>query len=410
MFRSGMYRNILLTLLKEEEDDEEILFTILSKRKRRKIKHIYTDRDKEDHGNSFIKNHLLYDEETYRQFFRLNKKQVDFVLSLIENNIKKTSSRRVKYPISPVEKLLLTLRFLTTGETFRSLSVAFKISYGYISIIVRDVLRELYKKLVPIFLPEPQISDFEKIANDFTTKCNFPNCIGVMDGKHVRVLSPKNSGSLYSDRHYFSIVLLALIDTNCKFVIVDIGSYGEEEENGIFEKSIMGRHMRSGEFRFPVEKSLPASDIIVPHVIIADEAFRLSDRVMKPYPKDQVAQDTTKAVFNDRLCKARKVSESAFVILCQNFRILSSPIAVLPETTNLIITATCCFHNMLRDEYLSTDVFQPDNHETNASVNNMLPLARSGDFSNADGFQIRDKFRCYFNTLQGSIQCKENSM
>lgn len=268
---------------------------------------------------------------------------------------------------------------------------------------MRDVLKELYKKLVPIFLPEPQISDFEKIANDFTTKCNFPNCIGVMGGKHVRVLSPKNSGSLYFDRHYFSIVLLALIDTNCKFVIVDIGSYGEEGDSGVFEKSIMGHHVSSGKFHFPVEKSLPTSDIVAPHVIIADEAFRLSDRMMKPYPKDQAAQDTTKAVFNDRLCRARRVSEDAFAILCQNFRILSSPIAVLPETTNLIITATCCFHNMLRDEYLSTDVSQPGNQETSTSVNNMLPLAKSDGFSNADGFQVREKFRCYFNTPQGSI-------
>ncbi|KAK9308554.1 hypothetical protein QLX08_001535 [Tetragonisca angustula] len=169
-------------------------------------------------------------------------------------------------------------------------------------------------------------------------------------------------------RHYFSIVLLALIDTNSKFVIVDIGFYDEEGESSIFEKSIMGRHMCSGEFLFPVEKS----DIVV----IADEALRLSDRVMKPYPKDHAAQDTTKTIFNNRLCRAKRVSENACAILCQNVRMVSSPIAVLPETTNLIITATCCFHNMLRDEFLSTDVPQSDNHETNTSVNIMLPLAR----------------------------------
>lgn len=75
------------------------------------MKHIYKDRDKKDRENSFIKNHLLHDEEMYRQFFNLNKKQVDFVLSLIENNIRKeTSSRRMKNPISPVEKLFLILK------------------------------------------------------------------------------------------------------------------------------------------------------------------------------------------------------------------------------------------------------------------------------------------------------------
>ena len=74
------------------------------------MQHIYKDQNKKDHGNLFIKN-LSHDEEMYRQFFKLNKKQMDFVVSLIGNNIKKeTSSRRVKYPISPVRKLFLILK------------------------------------------------------------------------------------------------------------------------------------------------------------------------------------------------------------------------------------------------------------------------------------------------------------
>ena len=81
--------------------------------------------------------------------------------------------------------------------------------------IVKDVLKQLCNKLVPIFFPKPTVSNLEKIAQDFQTKWNFPNCVGALDGKHVRILCPKNSGSLYFNyKNYFSIVLLGLVDVN----------------------------------------------------------------------------------------------------------------------------------------------------------------------------------------------------
>lgn len=54
----------------------------------------------------------------------------------------------------------------------------------------------------------------------------------------IRIFSPKNSGSLFcNNKDFFSIVLLAIVDANCKFIYVDIGSYGKEGDNGIFTKS-----------------------------------------------------------------------------------------------------------------------------------------------------------------------------
>lgn len=264
------------------------------------------------------------------------------------------------------------------------------------------------KQLVPLFLPQKTASDFEKIADEFNKKWNFPNCIGAVDGKHVRIMCPKNSGSLfYNYKNYFSIVLLALVDSNCKFIIIDVGSYGKEGDSSIFEKSIMGRLIRTGRFNFPCEKPLPGSDIVVPHVIVGDEAFRLSRHMMKPYPKNQATQENSKAIFNYRLCRARRVSENAFALLSQEFRIFYSPIAVLPETTDLIITVACCLHNMLRDESLQDAACQ-NNPEIGIPTNNMLPLHRTGGFANVEGFHVRDQFREYFNGPQGSVQWQEN--
>lgn len=276
---------------------------------------------------------------------------------------------------------------------------------------MKEALTHLCRRLVPKFLPQPSGSDFKNIAQQFSAKWNFPNCIGAIDGKHVRVVCPKNSGSLYFNyKNYFSMVLLALVDAHYKFITIDVGSYGKEGDSGILEKSVMGRQIRTGTFNFPTETALPGSRIVVPHVIVGDEAFRLTKHMMKPYPKNQAEEDDTKKIYNYRLCRARRVSENAFGLLSQCFRIFYSPIAVLPDTTDSIVMVTCCLHNMLRDEYIQNNGAYHQNSDPQLPTGNMLPLGRPGGFGNLEGFDVRNKFRKYFNAPEGSIQWQQNCL
>lgn len=74
-------------------------------------------------------------------------------------------------------------------------------------------------------MPTPSKDQWEKISYDCNNKWNFPNCLGAVDGKHVVFEKPVNSGSDYFNyKHEFSIVLLALVDADYRFVHVDVGS------------------------------------------------------------------------------------------------------------------------------------------------------------------------------------------
>lgn len=257
----------------------------------------------------------------------------------------------------------------------------------------------LQKKLVPIFLPPPNEIDWEQKAKEFWKRWGFPNCVSAIDGKHVRIVAPSSSGSLYFNyKGFFSIVLLAMVDANCKFVVIDVGSYGKEGDAGIFNKSKMGLLVKN-KIIFPPPKNLPHSNILVPHVIVGDEAFSLSEHVMKPYSKAQILQDGHKRMFNYCLSKARRVSENAFGIMCAIFRIFFTPIHLKPKTVDLIVTVCCCLHNLLRDEYLSENLFKADTtpNFTDLPPQNLIPLAGTGGFSKSDGFQVRRRFTDYFS-------------
>ncbi|XP_022906222.1 uncharacterized protein [Onthophagus taurus] len=383
-----------LILLEEEEDDDiRLLLSI-----REDTSELYKSRNQEGYFEILIRNHLNADDEKFRSFFRLNKEQFNFVLNLVHADLKKQSTNCVKNPISPEEKLALTLRFLATGETFKSLSFAFRISSSYISIVVRETLEVLCLRLVPIFLPPQNEIDMKEKAQEFWNKWNFPNCVAGVDGKHIRVFCPRKSGSLFFNyKDYFSIVLLAMVDANCKFLFVDVGAYGKEGDSTIFSTSEMGKQVYSGKL-FPKDEMLPNSNKKLPYVVVGDEAFRLHRHLMKPYSKLSAKSDRRKTIYNYRLCRARRVTENAFGLLSQIFRIYYTPIAINPESCDKLIMVTCCLHNLLRDAFLEKGNRPFYEYDPNVQIpNNVTPLAGAGGFASANGLEVREMFTQFFN-------------
>lgn len=169
-------------------------------------------------------------------------------------------------------------------------------------------------------IPSPTENQLRQNSSQFFPKWNFPNCVGAIDGKHVRIKAPKRSGSLYFNyKEYYSIVLLAVVDADCKFTAVDIGSYGREGDAGIYLKSRTGKMIKNNTFNIPVPKEIPGTNTVVPHVIVGDEAFALHENLMKPYPRQQSVHDPSIAVYNYRLSRARRTNENTFGILCGYF-------------------------------------------------------------------------------------------
>jgi len=60
----------------------------------------------------------------------------------------------------------------------------------------------------------PTEQKWKTVEEDFRKRANFPKCTGAKDGKHVGVIVPADSGSLfYNFKNYFSVVLLVVCDS-----------------------------------------------------------------------------------------------------------------------------------------------------------------------------------------------------
>jgi len=99
----------------------------------------------------------------------------------------------------------------------------------------------------------------EKIEQEFRTRWNYPNCVGSVDGKHVVINKPYHNGSLYFNyKKFCSIVLMAVVDAECKFTMIDVGwGYGKNSDGSIFANCNFGKRLKEGQLDFPEDAPYP---------------------------------------------------------------------------------------------------------------------------------------------------------
>ena len=157
---------------------------------------------------------------------------------------------------------------------------------------------------------------------------------------------PAHSGSYYYNyKGTFSIVLLAVVDANYRFRVVYIGCNGRISDGGVLKNSAFGTALENCQLDLPEPKALPGRTQEVPYSIVGDDAFPLGQNMMKPYARRNLSVPAR--VFNYRLSRARRISENAFGILANRYRVLLSRMLLSPEKANIITLAVCSLHNYL---------------------------------------------------------------
>nr|XP_047146831.1 uncharacterized protein LOC124819355 [Hydra vulgaris] len=208
--------------------------------------------------------------------------RLEHLLSLIGSSLTKKYCPS-RDSICPSQRLIITIRYLATGESQQTQSFYFRVGRA---------------------------------------NWNFPQCIGAIIGKHVRIETPAKSGSsFYNYKGFYSM----------------------------------------GYFNLP---KISEFDPKVPPILVGDDIFALKPWLMKPYPGKNLT--VQQRVFNYRLSRARRTIENSFGILAARWRIYRSPIKAKPLKVEHIIKATVCLHNYLRltdgAHYIPTGFVDSESH------------------------------------------------
>ncbi|XP_050322662.1 uncharacterized protein LOC126754594 [Bactrocera neohumeralis] len=256
------------------------------------------------------------DEQELFAHTRMNRKLYDTFLKLMA-----PSMCKFKEQIHAEERLSLTLLYFAYGIPFKKLAWSYKIGKTTVRNIVLETCEAIWEMLSPIYLSEPTQQQYKDITTDFAQMWNMPNCVGAIDGKHIAIKCPPNSGSTYYNyKKFFSIVLLAACDAKYTFTAISVGAYGSQSDGGIFHATRFGEDLLENRLPLPPDTPLPLSSHPFPYYFVGDCAFPLKNNLMKPYPGVNITR--AQRIFNYRLSRARRVIENAFGILTARWRVL----------------------------------------------------------------------------------------
>jgi len=242
--------------------------------------------------------------------------------------------------------------------------------------------------------------EWKTVADGFYAKWNFPNCIGAIDGKLVRLQRPvRAGGSYFNYKRYFSVNMMAVVDSDGRFLYVTVGAQGSANDAAVYNASSFAELVadNSNPLNIPPTANLPDTNTATPMVFDADEAYPLRPYIMKPFSSRGLSP--SERVFNYRLSRARRTVENAFGMLANRFRIFHQTIQMHPDKVNIIVMASCVLHNMLRTKAISAQAPRSQPSTSGPMLDGVHHSPRhSGAHYNAVSKSVRDKFSVYFVT------------
>lgn len=241
--------------------------------------------------------------------------------------------------------------------------------------------------------------------------------MGSIDGKHILLQAPFNSGSTFFNyKSQFSIVLMAAVDADYNFIFADIGCQGGVSDGGVFKNCTLYKDLVTNKLNLPTPTILPSRSKEIPFMFVADEAFALSENIMKPFSGIH-PKGSKQRIFNYRLSRARRVVENAFGIASSVFRVLRKPMLLQPEKAALVTMTIICLHNFLRRSNSSRNIYTPEGtfdreingdlilgswRKDNTPMTSLTPLKNIPRRAPLSAKIIRDELSEYFVT-NGSV-------
>lgn len=219
---------------------------------------------------------------------------------------------------------------------------------------------------------------------------------------------------------------MAVAGPDYKLLQVDIGAYGSEGDASVFFNTEFGRSIIDNTIELPEDSQILSKKM--PFVFIGDDAFPLTDRIIKPFtpPRNRSLTEEEK-ILNYRLSRARRCVENAFGVLTTKFICLSRTLFCHPVRAQKIVAACCILHNHFLNNFGQTycpsgftDRYDENGHLIEGEwrriargnmANLQAPHGRSDiQRRSGSGKEVREVFKEFVNSPQGSVEWQRRAV
>ena len=153
-------------------------------------------------------------------------------------------------PVTVEERVAVTIWKLATNVEYRTLAIMFGLGRSTVAEIVVETCREIAAHLLTEYVKIPSGDRLKEVVDGFETFWGFPQAVGAIDGSHIPIIRPEESGSDYYNRKgYYSILVQGLVDHRGIFLDVNIGWPGKVHDARVFiNSSLYKKGMNSSLF------------------------------------------------------------------------------------------------------------------------------------------------------------------
>ena len=263
-----------------------------------------------------------YSDVRFKKTLRVSLATFHFILSRVGNVLQRQTV--TEEPISPEERLGICLYRLGRGDYYYTIAEMVGRGVATVNSVVLEVCQVLVEYLgtesITSNMPKSR-EDFEGEILDVEELWQFSCCWVALDGCHIPIKCPPGGLEACKEYHnfknFYSIVLMAMVDSHSRFVWGSCGYPGNSHDAIIFRSTNLWNSIQDG--LLPnVGKAVGA--VNVPPLIIADSAFPLRTWLMKPYTNALLSPQ--QRYFNYRLSRGRMVIEGAYGQLKGRWRVL----------------------------------------------------------------------------------------
>ncbi|XP_054708934.1 uncharacterized protein LOC129218640 [Uloborus diversus] len=294
--------------------------------------------------------HCFHGRAVEKQF--PNNQKMYFELCDRSSELERKASN-FRNPIPLGKRVAIALYKLGSSAEYRTIASLFGVHKSTVCECVLEFCSLLVDNLLKEVITFPSsTAEVSRLIGEFEDIWGFPQCCGAIVGSHIQIKPPKKNATCYHNyRSLYSVILLAVVDAKYKFLYINVGATGRNNDSFVFKNSNLYRFFRQSTIFPPLNRIL--NNVSVPACLVADSAFPLLPFLQKPYIQRHQMPEYQKHC-NSTLSRARVVVENAFGRLKARFRCLQQMDFSIKNTTK-IIQACCILNNLC--ELNSDDVY-----------------------------------------------------
>ena len=265
-----------------------------------------------------------YDDEAFRLRFRLKKDAVGDLVKILDKDLQHQTRRGL--PLTPMQQVLIALRFYATGTFQRVIGDLFGVSVFAAWTVIHKVSRAIAKPKRH-FLSFPQ--NLADIKRKFYDVGHFPGVIGIIDCTHVRILFPnkENAMAFVNRKQFYSINVQAVSDSDAFITNIVARWPGSTHDSRSFENSNIADKLRDG---------------ALDGIFLGDSGYACRAYLLTPILKPKNAGEVR---YNTAHRRTRCVIERCFGLLKRRFPCLHLGLRTALANALVIIVATAVLHN-----------------------------------------------------------------